>query len=290
MRNHCLPVCVLALLASWCLAGTTLSQNATPASFAPYPNPDAGYVTDLAGVLSVDQEERIEQSLWKAEEEAGLEVAVVTIESIHDYPNTGATTIERFATGLFDAYGVGNMPDNNGVLLLVAVGDREARIELGAGHGRSRDADADRIMQRRIVPAFKRGDYAGGITAGVVAIISAFAGMDDTGLSAETGGVATLSDGWRSLTPGTIIAAVVALPLLAAVAVSLFRHGKRGWGWVVVGVIIVILLWLARTGWIVARHVGESGGGSSSGSWSSGGFGGGFGVGFSGGGGASGSW
>lgn len=244
---------------------------------AAYPPADAGYVTDLAGVLSADEEERIEQWLWQVEKDTGVEIAVVTLDSIANYPNTANSSIEVFARGLFDDYGIGNMPANDGVLLVVAVMDRKARIELGAGYGHSRDADADRIMQRDIIPRFKQNDYAGGITDGVQGIMAEFAGKRVAGA-------------WRQ--PAyQAIGLVIAIAVVALIAVSLFRHGKRGWGWVCVGILIVLLLALVRVGIAVLSSSARG----SSGGWSSGGFGGGFGGGFSGGGfsgggGASGSW
>jgi uncharacterized protein len=235
--------------------------------YAPYPAPDAGYVTDLAELLTPAQEERIEQWLYQTEEKKGVEIAVVTINAIGDWPGTDNASIERFARGLFDKYGIGNMPDNNGVLLLIARRDRKARIELGAGYGRTRDGDARRIMDDVIIPRFRKDRYADGIRKGVEAIIAEFAGL-------------RVRFRWE----------IVALPILIfigiLVAISLFRSGKRGWGWVVVGLIFVLVLALLRVLFAMLRASSRG----SSGGWSSGGFGGGFGGGFSGGGGATGSW
>lgn len=231
-----------------------------------FPAPDAGYVTDRGNLLTKDAEERIEQWLWDVEERTGVEIAVVTIDSILDHPD-GGRTIEAFARGLFDEWGIGNLPANDGVLLLVAVRDRKARIELGAGHGLRRDADAAAIMDGVIVPRFRRDAYEQGIVDGVKALMREFAGV-------------RIGFNWP------LLIGVLLIPILIAIAVSLFRSGKRGWGWVVVGVLVVIVL-----GVLTALYHGLRAGarGSSSG-WSSGGFGGGFGGGFSGGGGATGSW
>ena len=121
-------------------------------------------------------------------------------------------------------------------------------------------------MQDVITPAFKEDHYAKGITEGVKAIMLEFAGV-------------RIGRNW------TLIFVIIAIPICALIAFSLFRSGKRGWGWVFVGAVFVLVLgaiWLAVQ---AARHAPR---GSSSG-WSSGGLGG-FGGGFSGGGGATGSW
>lgn len=73
---------------------------------------------------------------WK---KTGIEAVVVTINSIGDY-QTGDATIEAFATNLFNTWGIGHKKENNGVLILVAVKDRKARIELGKGYGREYDS------------------------------------------------------------------------------------------------------------------------------------------------------
>jgi uncharacterized protein len=234
-----------------------------------YPVPDTGYVTDAAGLLNAMQEEQIETWLYNVEKDTGVEMAVVTISSIGDYFGTADGSIESFAAGLFNSYGIGNMPKNDGVLMLVAVKDRLVRIELGAAYGRRRDGDCQKIINRSILPHFRKNDYAGGITEGTRAMIAEFGGM-------------RFLPGWIRPTILTIII------VLVLVAISLFRSGKRGWGWVVAGTIIVLLLWLFRSGQRTVQALpGSSGDG---GGFGVGGFGGGFGGGFSGGGGATGGW
>jgi uncharacterized protein len=250
-----MPVLV-ALLCLGCWA------EARTGGYAPFPSPDAGYVTDLAGLLSEEQEQQLERWLLQTERDTGVEIIVVTIQSVRDYPGTPNRSIEEFARALFDAYGIGNMPGNDGVLLLVAAQDRKARIELGAGYGHSRDKDADRIMVQKIVPRFRHGQYAEGIIRGAKALMRRFGGM-------------ILIPRWVSWALGSAIAALI------PVALSLFRNGKRGWGWIVLGLILVLvlaLIWIIRRLLEVLPTSGEAGGL------------GGFGGGFSGGGGATGSW
>jgi uncharacterized protein len=155
------------------------------------------------------------------------------------------------------------MPRNDGVLLLVAVRDRKARIELGAGYGHARDKDAMSVMNGKILPCFRREEYAEGIIRGTRALMGRF-------------GRVFLVPWWLKW------ALVGAIGGLIPIAVSLFRNGKRGWAWVAVGLIIVLLLalvWLLRRTVEAVSENGASPGGL-----------GGFGGGFSGGGGATGSW
>jgi uncharacterized protein len=145
----------------------------------------------------------------------------------------------------------------------VAAGDRKAKIELGAGYGHARDRDAARIMNRRVLPSFRAGNYAEGITRGVKALMWQF-------------GRVALVPWWTKWALMGVIAGLI------PVAISLFRHGKRGWGWVVAGSIVVLvlaLIWLLRHTIRALPGAGSTPGGL-----------GGFGGGFSGGGGATGSW
>ncbi len=236
-------------------------------SYAPWPQPDHGYITDPAGVLTPAQQEEFERFLWFAEASSGVEIAVLIIDSMHDYPEADAASIEEFARGVFNAWGIGNMPANDGVLLVVAISDRRARIELGAGYGSLRNGDAQRIMDGAIIPNFKRGDHAGGVSAGIRALGLEFASV-------------------RYGTNWAVVAAVVLGVLAIPVGISLIRHGKRGWGWVLIGLGIILLLYVFKTLRTTAQYMEDY----SPGGGSSGGFGGGFGGGSSGGGGASGSW
>jgi uncharacterized protein len=258
---------------------------ANQADYSPYPNPDAGYITDLANLLTDEQQEQLERLLLEKEKKTGVEIVVVTINSIKDYPGTSNRTIEEFAKALFDAYGIGNMPKNNGVLLLVAVSDRKARIELGAGYGHRRDSDSSRIMNKKIVPSFRKGQYSKGIMEGTQSLALEFVYVFPI-------------PSWI-----LIVAIGITSYVLILITISLFRNGKRGWGWICTGLLIVALLalsWLIvgliRSVFIASRRVldalpeADGYGDSDNGWFDSGGFGGGFGGGFSGGGGATGSW
>ena len=56
--------------------------------YSPYPNPDRGYITDIPNILTEQEEEKIESWLYTAEKDTNIEIVVVIIESIKDYPET----------------------------------------------------------------------------------------------------------------------------------------------------------------------------------------------------------
>jgi uncharacterized protein len=130
-----------------------------------YPDPIAPRVNDFAHILSDSDVGRLHDRFAQLDRERGIKVAVVTINSIGDYP-AGSQGFERFCTGLFNDWGVGDRARNNGALLLVAVRDRKVRIELGKAYGRSRDGQVSQIIQRDIIPQFRRADYRAGVLNG----------------------------------------------------------------------------------------------------------------------------
>ncbi len=280
MKSSTKAKIILAWTVSFCLVPAACFAGQK--DYSPYPNPDEGYVTDLANLLSDEQQERLESLLSAREKKTGVEIVVVTINSIKDFPGTSNRSIEEFAKALFDTYGIGNMPKNDGVLLLVAIKDRKARIELGAGYGHKRDSESSRIMNKKIIPSFKKARYAKGIIKGTESLAHEFAYVFPIPI-------------WALIATTGTIAYVIVL-----IAISLFRNGKRGWGWISAGFLIVAFLGLSWViVWLVTRtleildalNIQSDGGSYSSGGYSGGGFGGGgFGGGFSGGGGATGSW
>jgi uncharacterized protein len=125
-----------------------------------------GPVTDLANVITPEQEISLTQELSAFKQQTSSEIAVVTIPSLE------GDTVENFAEKLFKEWGIGTEKNDNGVLLLVAIEDRTLRIEVGYGlEGALTDITSSQIIKNDITPRFKQGDYYGGIAAGVQKIM-----------------------------------------------------------------------------------------------------------------------
>ncbi len=155
---------------------------AAPAAAQTFPEPLTVFVSDHAGILDPATEARITDILVAARDDPGAEIAVVTVGSRADY---GAhVSIESFANGLFNAWGIGDAVRNNGILILVAADDREMRIELGAGHPPTWDFAAEEIVHRVMLPAFREGDLPRGIEAGTRAAVERIARPFAAGLPA----------------------------------------------------------------------------------------------------------
>ena len=134
-----------------------------------FPEPSELYVNDLAGVIGSAAENRMRTALKRLRADTGVELTVLTIMTRSAYAPSGS--IEAFATGLFNEWGIGDSNLNNGILILVVTADREMRIELGAGHAARHDPVAQEIIERFFLPRFREGDYSGGIEAGVHEVV-----------------------------------------------------------------------------------------------------------------------
>lgn len=126
-----------------------------------------GFVNDFAGVLDKAFIINMNRKLSSIPKEKA-EIAVVTISSLDGYDIADYT--HRLAT----KWGVGSKKKDNGIVLLVAIKDRKVRIEVGYGlESIIPDSIAKRIIEQDIKPPLKkdRNDWAGGLTAGLDAII-----------------------------------------------------------------------------------------------------------------------
>ncbi|HKM20289.1 MAG TPA: TPM domain-containing protein [Candidatus Dojkabacteria bacterium] len=143
-----------------------LLLSATPlVAYYDLGTPD-GYVNDYTNTLTQEQASALESKIAAFEQESTNEIGVVIIDSLQgDY-------IEHFAVKLFEEWGIGKERKDNGVLILVAMSDRQMRIEVGYGlEGSLTDVEANWIVQNVMVPNFKENRYYEGIDQSVDKII-----------------------------------------------------------------------------------------------------------------------
>lgn len=120
------------------------------------------YVTDTAGILDPVSEASLNANLREFERNTTAQIFVVTVKSLE------GLTVEEYAVQLFEQAKPGQKGKDNGILLLVSKDDRRVRIEVGYGiEGVINDARAGDIIRTDIAPAFREGDYAGGISLAV---------------------------------------------------------------------------------------------------------------------------
>jgi uncharacterized protein len=224
------------------------------------------YVNDFAHVLDDSTQAQLNDICRQIDSKAHAQIAVVTVNSLD------GSDIESYAVSLFKAWGVGSKSNDHGVLILLAVQDRNYRIEVGYGLEPILPDGKVGGFGREAVPLLRLKDYNGAVslmTVRVADVIAKDAGVEITGMTSR--------------------------------AAPIEREPDKGMS--AVGIIILVIIFLI----VIATPIGRSllwfllfsGGGRGGGGWGGGGFGGsggggggfgGFGGGSSGGGGASGSW
>lgn len=152
-----------------------------------FPEPQDRYINDYIDIITPQDEQRIRALLVDLEERSDVEGTVVTIGSISDYP-TSDTTIESFALGLFNEWGIGNQTTNDGMLVLVALDDRELRIELGSDNRNEYNTALQQIIDEDMLPLFSEGEFSQGILLGTEATIERIIGPRER---AKESGVST---------------------------------------------------------------------------------------------------
>jgi len=229
----------------------------------------SGYINDYAGVLSASRKAELEAVAKDLKQKTGAEVAVAIVKSI------GGDSLENYTNLLAEKWGVGDQEDR-GALLLLAVEDRQVRLEIGYGlEPIIPDGRAGQTLDT-MTPYLQQGDYDNAVAVAVLdvsQIVAADAGVQLTG-APQTSQPSRASRRGRggSWWPLLFIVPFLFMPR---------RRRYGGWGGNAI-----------TTGWMLGGLGGfgrRLGGGGFGGFGGGGGFGG-FGGGGFGGGGASRSW
>jgi uncharacterized protein len=161
------PRAILAHVALVCLLGLLLVLPAAALEFPPL----GGRVVDEAGILDQATRAALTEKLAALEAKTTDQLVVVTLKSLQ------GTSIEEFGVALGRRWQVGQKDKNNGALLIVAPNEGKVRIDVGYGlEGALTDAVTRLIIENAIVPRFRAGDFAGGITRGVDDIVGVLTG------------------------------------------------------------------------------------------------------------------
>lgn len=129
------------------------------------------HVNDYAAVLG-DKAPAIDDTLAEYERSTGHQVVVLTVNSLE------GQDIETYASDVFAQWKLGRKRADDGVLIVVAVADHRVRIEVGYGlEGDLTDLTSSRIIRERMLPSFKKDDFAAGISNGVQAVLTVLSGQ-----------------------------------------------------------------------------------------------------------------
>ena len=248
---------------------------ASTSAFAQPPTPElTRAVNDYADIIDGPTEAELERRIHALMNATGDVVVVATVPNIE-----GFADINEFKVRLFEnrGRGIGQKGKDNGLLIVVALAERQIGIEVGYDlEGFITDGMAGSVIRERMRPEFRNGNYGAGLLNGTTAIINRIA--EGRGVTLENVPVTPRPSGPAVKLPGC-------WPLILLLIILMLsdrgggRRRRRHWG---------------RSGWI--GGVGPFGGGFGGFGGGFGGFGGGgggfggFGGGRSGGGGASGGW
>ncbi len=136
------------------------------------PPPPAAYFNDYANVVSAGTAARLNQTLEDFERQSSEQIVVAVFPKMQS-----DSSIEDYTVRVARFWQVGQKDKNNGAVLFVFVQDHKMFLETGYGlEGVLPDALCKRIIDEQIAPRFKAGDFDGGLTAGVQAILAATRG------------------------------------------------------------------------------------------------------------------
>jgi len=221
-----------------------------------------GYVNDYANVIPASQRVALERYCAAVEKATGAQMALVTIPTLEGEP------VEDVANSLYRRWGIGKKGKDEGLLLLLVVGDKRTRLEVGYGlEPILPDGSAGTVL-REMRPALREGAYGDALIAASHYLGTRIAQAKNVAVEDE-------------VTPRPVQ-----------------RRKKEGavplWLMIVGGIFFLYLLGSGNLGaaWLLGSVLsgrGDRGGGGFGGGGGSGGFGG-FGGGDSGGGGASSDW
>jgi uncharacterized protein len=235
-------------------------------------------INDFANVIDAQSRQTMEALIRSLQQASGDVVIVATVPTFKPYGD-----ISEYAVKMFEnrGRGIGQRGKDNGILILVAVNDRQVKFEIGYDLEQFiTDGFAGETIRQYMGPEFRRGNFGPGLLAGLSRVVARIAqGRNVTlqGVRPEADRAPAVGSGG-----GVILALFILFMVLNALGRTRRRRRLGGWG---------MGPW---SGW--NSGVGPFGGGGGGG-WGGGGGGGGFGGGFggfgggrSGGGGASGGW
>lgn len=234
------------------------------------PEKPSTLVTDYTNTLSDADRQSLERKLDAYDDSTSTQIAILIMKSVGQYD------IDDYAQKVGRSWGIGQKGKNNGILILVAMGDRKMTIQTGYGvEDRVPDATTHEIIENDMKPRFRSNDYYGGLNTAV----------DD--LIKYTKGEYKGSPKPKEHSSGGNYMALIIIVIV--ILIIIFR-GRGGGGHIIDSRGGASPFWWFLAGSALGRGSGGWGGFSGGGGDSGGGGFGGFGGGDFGGGGSSGSW
>jgi uncharacterized protein len=155
------------------LCGLSFAVFAVSASAQPAPPELTQPVNDFATVIDAESAAKMDELIRSLQRASGDVVVVATIDTFMPYGD-----IREYATKMFEngGRGIGQKGKDNGLLILLAVKDRQVWVEVGYDLEEFiTDGYAGELSRKVMVPEFRNGGYGPGLLAGTSRIASRIA-------------------------------------------------------------------------------------------------------------------
>ena len=191
---------------------------------APALNGIGFFVQDYAAVF-INEEQDFER-IGNLQEEAFVDhstpIIIVTIETMKPF-GYHPDDFEKLATAWFNRWKIGTETvngKNQGIMILLVKKERRCRIELGADWGIAFDTHCQKIMNRKMVPYFKRGDYATGLRKGTEQLLA----------MVQTGPHNSPSSATMAFNPAIIFFGLIGCAILVMLMIVAWRERENAAG------------------------------------------------------------
>jgi uncharacterized protein len=144
-------------------------------------------------VISDDWRSDIEEYLLEVDQNTTAEIVIYVVDSLygHGITKDGTELNDKVQLGVYifnelsldtpsgSVVGIGKKEKDNGVLILIAMEEREWRIEVGYGlEGYITDTESKHIAEEQLVPKFQEGLYGEGLASTVIALAREIPNVD----------------------------------------------------------------------------------------------------------------
>lgn len=209
------------------------------------------YVNDYANILSQETEDYIVEKSKELYRVDGTQIVVVTV------PNLEGKSIEEYSLNLARSFGIGSKEKNNGLLLLLALKERQSRVEVGTGlEGILPDGKTGRFQDEYMIPYFKSNNFDEGIKNGYNAFFNEIVKLNNLDLS--TAKLKKGSSQLGSTYVGLFMLVIAVGYIFGCMArVSSFLQDKITKAYFIIGscLIIISYMWLPTYFWFILFHL-----------------------------------
>lgn len=223
MRIRFLNFLILCLVLILPLSAQVYTPEQVPKLYA---RDSLHMLSDPAGYIPREEQAEINRALTRLRLQRGIEFAVVVVPSIGD------ADIVEFGTNLFRLWGLGSKSQNEGLLLLMAIEQRQSRFETGYGlEGTLTDVYQSRILRGEMRTQMRAEDYGGAVLTAIEGVRQALEREDFQGTRQSARGSRELQISWTALGFFYLIIVLAASYSAWSSLAETERRGRRSTPW-----------------------------------------------------------